>query len=78
MLINRKLLCKKPVFAINYNYRSVKYDLCKRDWYCDVAHHLGKVKFKYMSVYEPSPIIGTLLKLCVYIYIYIYIKIKIK
>ena len=37
------------------------YDLCKRDWYCDVAHLFGNVKFEYMSVYEPSPIIGTLL-----------------
>ena len=59
-----KLLCKKSVFAINYNYLSVKYDLCKRDWYCDVAHLLGRVKLKYMSEYEPLPIIGIFLELC--------------
>ena len=35
-----KLLCTTSVFVINYNYLSVKYDLCKRDWYCDVAHLL--------------------------------------
>ena len=33
---------KKSVFAINYNNLSVKYDLCKRDWYCDVARLLEK------------------------------------
>ena len=61
MLMYCKLLGKKSVFAINYNYLSVKHDLCKRDWYCDVANLLGKVKFKYMSVCEPSAIISTLL-----------------
>ena len=38
MLMYCKLLCKKSIFVINYNYLSVKYDLCKRDWYCHGAH----------------------------------------
>ena len=62
MLMYCILLCKESVFPINYNYLSVKYDLCKRD-YVDVAHLLGKVKVRYMSVYEPSAIICPLLKL---------------
>ena len=62
--MNCKLVCKTSVFAINYNYISVKYEMCKRDWYCSVAHILGKEKINYISVYEPSPIICTLLELC--------------
>ena len=50
VLMNCKRLCRKSVFAINCNYRSVKDDLCKRDWHYDVAQLLGKVKIKYMSV----------------------------
>ena len=38
--------------------------MCKRDWYCSVAHIPGKEEFNYTSAYEPSPIIGTLLELC--------------
>ena len=57
MLMYCKLLRKKSVFVINYNTLSVKYDLCNRDWYCDVTHLIGKVKFKYKCVYEPLHII---------------------
>ena len=57
MLIDCKLLRKKSVFVINYNTLSVKYDLCNRDWYCDVAHLTEKVKFKYKCVDEPLHII---------------------
>ena len=46
MLLNCKFLCKKSVyFPNNYNYLSVKYDLCKRDWHCDVANLLERVTF---------------------------------
>ena len=59
-----KVLFKKSVFvlmcefatpydtgnAINYNYHSVKYDLCKDDCYCDVAYLPGKINFKYIFV----------------------------
>ena len=31
------------VLTTNYNYLSVKYASCKRDWYCDVVHLLGKI-----------------------------------
>ena len=59
-----KWLCKKSVFAINHNYLSEKYDLCQSGWYNDVSNLLGKVKIKYVSVYDPMLIIGILLELC--------------
>ena len=65
MLLNCKFLCKKSVyFPINYNYLSVSYDLCKRDWLCDVAYLLERVTSIYMSLCKRSTIIGTLLELC--------------